>query len=131
MWGSAVASGGSFALTLGAAPPDDALVCAALGVAHLILLPADVAVAEVKVGDKAAFNALMSIAISGASNTAIVYRKPGSDLGKPGWWNQFNGYGCGMGKPKPDDLDDTVPIPCSELTITIDAMTNILFINWT
>jgi hypothetical protein len=127
VYGKGTSTGETFKLSLTAPPPEEALNNGNLGVGVVVLWPQGKLPAEGKAGEE-----VVNGVIGAAGNYAIIYKGPNApDMP---WVSDFPpGYSCGKGAPPvPGSSHESfTPVDCSEVSITVDDIEKIKFVNWT
>lgn len=126
-FGSGNSTGVTFQVSLDKAPPTEALNVGKVGVGIVILYPAGMMPPEGKLTE-----ATLNQGIGAAGEYAIIYKAPGAP--SQSWISKFpEGYSCGKGAPPEpgSNFESFAPVDCSEITIIVDDIDKIDFVNWT
>lgn len=123
--GTIDASAGTFTLALSEPPPAAALNAGIVGVGLLIVTTNQ----EIGTGDST--EGLEAEILGASPRYAVIWRVPGASGGLD-WVDAFDsGYGVGIGKDIPDDFDIYEPSISNEMTVIIDDLSNMDFVDWT
>ncbi|MFT3774143.1 MAG: hypothetical protein QM820_52930 [Minicystis sp.] len=128
-FGSGEATSGAFDLSFPAAPPAEAINSYGIGVGVVLLMPDSQGLPDGKVADD---DAIEEHALGAVSNFAIIYKKAGAT--GLSWSAAFpEGYSCAKGVPakEGETFDSFEPVDCATAVMTVDAIDNIDFVNWT
>lgn len=125
-YGSGQSMGTSFQISLGQAPPTDALTVGAVALGIITLFPTGKKVAD-GVVDRQTFKEEL---IGATDQYAIFYKVPNYNGPLPPvkWIDDFPpGYSCAKRVPaKPKEMVDSfAPVDCSQVTITVDTYDNL------
>lgn len=126
-YGTGQSMGDKFVLSLNQAPPSQALNSYGIGVGIVMLFPKGMLPPEGVLTDPQ-----FATSIGAAGQYAIIYKTNAAPAMT--WFVDFNeGYSCGKGAPpKPgSNFESFAPVDCAQVTITVDDINNIQFVNWT
>ncbi|MFP2907561.1 hypothetical protein ACLESD_21425, partial [Pyxidicoccus sp. 3LFB2] len=129
-FGEGTSTGSTFGLQLETPPPAAALNGGELGVGLLVLMPTDSAIADGQLADA---DAALEPALGAAGQYAIIH-KTNAQVAARAWAALFPvGYSCGKGVPAAsgESHDSFEPVSCASIGITVDALDNIDFVDWT
>lgn len=126
-FGSGSSTDVPFQVSLDKKPPTEALNAGKVGIGIVILYPAGMMPPEGKLTE-----ATLNQGIGAAGEYAIIYKEQG--VAGQGWISKFpEGYSCGKGAPPEpgSNFESFAPVDCSEITIIVDDIDKIDFVNWT
>ncbi|HZI14728.1 MAG TPA: hypothetical protein VE153_30450 [Myxococcus sp.] len=129
-FGEGTSTGASFSLQLPQLPPADALNRGELGVGLMLLEPGTYALADGRYEDA---DPPFEQALGAAGQYAIIY-KAKEQVAGPAWAERFPvGYSCGKGAPPATTggFETFEPVSCASISVTVDDIDNIEFVNWT
>jgi hypothetical protein len=117
---------GTFRIQLDQAPPAQALNAGNLGVGLIV------ATTNQTLENGGTIDAATLAEVVGAAGRYGIIYTGSNEVQNPEWATQFDtGYGVGVGVDVVGDFDQFAPASPSSVVLTIDALENIDFVNWT